>query len=47
MLYWPSLVLGSCVIVVALVALYVPTIYIRKTNVMIHLLEEIAANSRK
>lgn len=46
MLYWPSFVLGTCVILLALLALYVPTIYIRKTNVMIHLLEEISAQTR-
>jgi len=34
-------------ILIALLAIYVPTIYIRKTNKMIHLLEEIAANARK
>ncbi len=47
MLFWPSLVLGTCVIVIALWTIYVPTIYIRKTNAMIHLLEEIAASTRK
>ncbi len=38
---------GTCLIVMALLAIYVPTVYIRKTNVMIHLLEEIAAGARK
>jgi hypothetical protein len=47
MLYWPSFVLGFCVIALALLAFYVPTIYIRKTNKLIHLLEEIAGNTRK
>jgi hypothetical protein len=46
-MYWPTFVLGMCVIVVALLAIYVPTVYIRKTNVMIHLLEQIAANTRR
>ena len=46
-MYWPSLLVGVCLIVIALVAIYVPTIYIRKTNVMIKLLEQIAANTRK
>ncbi|MGZ6316704.1 MAG: hypothetical protein ACXWNQ_05540 [Anaerolineales bacterium] len=41
------LVLSACVVVIALLAIYVPTIYIRKTNKMIHLLEQIAANTRK
>ena len=46
-MYWPTLVLGFCTIVIALLALYVPTIYIRKTNVIIKLLEQIAANTQK
>ena len=46
-MYWTTFVLGVCVIVVALLAFYVPTVYIRKTNVMIHLLEQIAANTRR
>ena len=46
-MYWPSLLVGVCLIVIALLAIYVPTIYIRKTNVMIKLLEQIAANTRK
>jgi hypothetical protein len=44
---WPIFVLGACVIVVALLAIYVPTVYIRKTNVMVHLLEQISANTRR
>ena len=40
-------VIGACLIIMALLAIYVPTIYIRKTNAMIHLLEQIAANTRK
>jgi hypothetical protein len=47
MMYWPSFVVGACLIAIALLAIYVPTVYIRKTNVMIHLLEQIAANTRK
>ena len=46
-MYWPTFVLGMCVIVVALLAIYVPTVYIRKTNVMVHLLEQISANTRR
>lgn len=42
-----TLVLGACLVVLALLAIYVPTVYIRKTNVMIHLLEQIAANGHK
>jgi hypothetical protein len=44
---WPIFVFGICVIVVALLAIYVPTVYIRKTNVMVHLLEQISANTRR
>ncbi|MGA2688709.1 MAG: hypothetical protein ABSE85_11635 [Candidatus Korobacteraceae bacterium] len=39
--------IGVCLVVIAVLAIYVPTVYIRKTNVMIHLLEQIAANTRK
>ncbi len=46
-MYWPTLVFGFCLIVVALLAIYFPTIYIRKTNKMIHLLEQIVANTSK
>jgi hypothetical protein len=46
-MYWCIVVPAACLIVIALLALYVPTIYIRKTNKLIHLLEEIAANTRK
>ena len=46
-MYWPSLIVGVCLVVIALIALYVPTVYIRKTNAMIKLLEQIAANTRK
>ena len=40
-------VIGACLVIIALLAIYVPTVYIRKTNVMIQLLEQIAANTRK
>jgi hypothetical protein len=46
-MYWCIVVPAACLIVIALLALYVPTIYIRKTNKLIHLLEEIVANTRK
>ena len=46
-MYWLSLVIGICLLVTALLAFYFPTIYIRKTNVMIRLLEQIAANEHK
>jgi hypothetical protein len=41
------MLLGACAVVVALMSLYVPTVYIRKTNKMIALLEQIAGNARK
>ncbi len=37
----------ACVAVIALLALYVPTIYIRKTNEVRNLLAKIEANTRK
>jgi hypothetical protein len=39
--------LGGALVVVALLAIYVPTIYIRKTNKLIALLERIEANTHK
>jgi hypothetical protein len=44
---WSFALLGACVVLVALLAAYVPTIYIRKTNKVIVLLEQIAANTKK
>lgn len=44
---WPLALLGACVVLVALLAAYVPTIYIRKTNKVLKLLEQIEANTRK
>ncbi len=46
-MYWMSYLVGVCLVMIALLAIYVPTVYIRKTNIMIHLLEQIAANTRK
>ncbi len=46
-MYWMSYLVGVCLVVIAVLAIYVPTVYIRKTNAMIHLLEQIAANTRK
>jgi len=37
----------ACVVIVALLAIYVPTIYIRKTNKLMAILEKIEANTRK
>jgi hypothetical protein len=44
---WPIGVVGACVIFLALLGIYVPTIYIRKTNKILKLLEQIEANTRK
>jgi len=44
---WSVTMLGAALIVVALLAIYVPTIYIRKTNKLIGLLEKIEANTHK
>lgn len=44
---WSLGLVGACVIIIALLAIYVPTIYIRKTNKLIELLEKIEANTRK
>jgi hypothetical protein len=46
-MYFPSLIAALCLLVIALMAIYVPTVYIRKTNAMLMQLEEIAANTRK
>ena len=40
-------IVGGCLIVIALLAVYVPTIYIRKTDKILTLLEKIEANTRK
>ena len=37
----------ASVVIVALLAIYVPTIYIRKTNKLMAILEKIEANTRK
>lgn len=44
---WPIGLVGACVFLVALLAVYVPTIYIRKTNKIMKILEQIEANTRK
>jgi hypothetical protein len=44
---WSLGLVGGCLILIALLAVYVPTIYIRKTNKVIGLLEKIEANTRK
>jgi hypothetical protein len=44
---WTLGLIGGCVIAITLLSFYVPTIYIRKTNKLIGLLEKIEANTRK
>ncbi len=44
---WSFAVVGASVVVVALLAIYVPTIYIRKTNRVLQVLAQIEANTRK
>jgi len=44
---WNLALVGGGIVVVALLAIYVPTIYIRKTNKILALLEKIEANTRK
>ncbi len=44
---WSLGLVGGCLILIALLAVYVPTIYIRKTDKVIGLLEKIEANTRK
>src|SRR5205814_3277930 len=42
---WSFALLGGSVVLIALLAAYVPTIYIRKTNKLLATLEQIAANT--
>ncbi len=44
---WSAGLIGACVILLAALAVYVPTIYIRKTNKVMGLLEKIEGNTRK
>jgi hypothetical protein len=44
---WSLAIPVACLALIALIALYVPTVYIRKTNKTLSLLEQIAANTRK
>ena len=37
----------ACIALIALMAIYAPTVYIRKTNEILKLLEKIEANTRK
>lgn len=44
---WHLSLLGACMVLLTLLAAYFPTIYIRKTNRILKLLEQIEANTRK
>ena len=43
---WQVTLLGTCAVVVALMSIYFPSIYIRKTNKMIALLEQIVSGRK-
>ena len=43
----PLVVLVFCVVILAAISIYFPTIYIRKTNKLLAVLEKIEANTRK
>jgi hypothetical protein len=44
---WAVTLLGICVVSITLLGVYIPTVYIRKTNKVLKLLDEIAANTSK
>ena len=44
---WSFALFGGCIVLIALLAVYVPTIYIRKTNKLLKALEQIAANTQR
>ena len=43
----PIVVLIFCVVIITAIAIYFPTIYIRKTNKLLAVLEKIESNTRK
>ena len=43
----PIVVLIFCVVILTAIAVYFPTIYIRKTNKLLAVLEKIESNTRK
>ena len=43
----PLVVLIFCVVIITAISIYFPTIYIRKTNKLMGLLEKIESNTRK
>jgi hypothetical protein len=44
---WSVAIVGGALVAVALLAVYVPTIYIRKTNKLLDVLNKIEANTHK
>jgi hypothetical protein len=44
---WPLSLPLVAVILIALLAIYVPTVYIRKTNKILKVLEQIETNTRR
>jgi hypothetical protein len=46
-LTFPLVVAVFCLVILAAIAIYFPTIYIRKTNKLMALLEKIENNTRK
>lgn len=44
---WSLAIIGGGLIAVALLAVYVPTVYIRKTNKLLEVLNRIEANTHK
>jgi len=45
--WWSIGMVGGTVVLIGLLGIYFPTIYIRKTNKVMGLLERIEANTRK
>lgn len=43
----PIVTVVFCVVILTAIAIYFPTIYIRKTNKLLAVLEKIEANTRK
>jgi hypothetical protein len=43
----PSTLISGCAVLIALLAAYAPLIFIRKTNKVLKVLEQIEANTRK
>jgi hypothetical protein len=44
---WSFAMIAGAIVLVALLAVYVPTVYIRKTNKLLAVLEKIEANTHK